>query len=84
MKPSSFQSTDGHIFKVERDFANKQVNFMFGEEEPVTEEVAKCIKKATKSRLRPEPDYAAVTGTGTGIPVPVSRNRIWILKFRFR
>ena len=34
------------------------------------------------SRLRPEPDYPAETGTG--IPVPVSRNRIWIIKIRFR
>jgi hypothetical protein len=48
MNPSTFQSTDGHLFKVERDFANQQVNFMFGEEEPVTNEVAKRNKKAAK------------------------------------
>jgi hypothetical protein len=48
MKPSTFQSTDGHIFNVERDFANQQVTFMFGEEEPVTNEVAKRTKKAAK------------------------------------
>jgi hypothetical protein len=48
MKPSTFQSTDGHIFNVERDFANRQVTFKFGEEEPITNEVAKNNKKAAK------------------------------------
>ena len=48
MKPYKFQSTDGHIFNVERDFAKQQVTFMFGEEEPVTNEMARRDKKAAK------------------------------------
>jgi hypothetical protein len=32
LKQSTFQSTDGHIYKVERDLANRQVTFMFGAE----------------------------------------------------
>ena len=51
--------TDGHIFKVERDFANQQVNFMFGEEEPVTNEVAKCNKKAAKRAWQRSAKYGA-------------------------
>jgi hypothetical protein len=48
MRPSKFQSTDGHIFNMEKDFANNQVTFMFEEEEPVTTEMARRSKKAAK------------------------------------
>jgi hypothetical protein len=37
MPSNKFQSSDGHIFQVERDFAKQYVTFMFKEEEePVT------------------------------------------------
>ena len=45
-KPSTLQSTDDQIFKAERDFDNKQVNFMIGEEEPAINDVAKHTKRA--------------------------------------
>ena len=45
MKPFMFQSTNGNIFKVERDCTSKQVTIMIGEEEPTTKKAAKRARQ---------------------------------------
>jgi hypothetical protein len=58
MKPSKFQLSDGHVFNVERDFAKQQVTFMFEEEEPVTNEMARRNKKAAKRAWQRSAKYS--------------------------
>jgi hypothetical protein len=48
MMPSTFQSTNGNIFKVERDCASKQVNIMMGGKEPATKKAAKRARRKGK------------------------------------
>jgi hypothetical protein len=44
-----FRSSDGHTYHVESDVAKQYVTFMFVEEEPITNEMARRAKKAAKS-----------------------------------
>jgi hypothetical protein len=68
MPPTKFQSSDGHIFNAERDFAKQQVTFMFDEEEEqVTTDMARRTKKAAKRDRQRSAKYgpAAVVEVGS-------------------
>jgi hypothetical protein len=67
MPSTKFQSSDGHIFRVERYFAKQHVTFMFDEEEePVTNGTTRRTKKAAKRARQRSAKYgtAAVEEVG--------------------
>jgi DNA mismatch repair ATPase MutL len=65
MKPTTFQSTDTNIFKVERNGASKKINIMVGGEEPTTKEAVKRARQSSAKETTPAtpaPEAAAKTG----------------------